>query len=184
MIRPSGIASAFSVGFHRIAHRALPFPVRSVNDGVVSSGHRNTCLRMWVRVVIVASCCQEFRSASTVGKRALFLTLLARGWTAAAARREVDISRSTSRNWLSGYKVYQDGVAVEFVPPLDRLTVSPISTPFLSQQERIEIADHHRAGHSARSPRRWDGRRRQSAANCAATGEKTSSTDPSTHTNS
>ncbi|HEY0258912.1 MAG TPA: helix-turn-helix domain-containing protein [Lacisediminihabitans sp.] len=40
---------------------------------------------------------------------------------------------------------------VRVVPPLDLLTVSPISPRFLSQQERIEIADLRRAGLSARA---------------------------------
>lgn len=84
-------------------------------------------------------------------KQAQFFRLLARWWTAAAARREVGISRSTSRNWRNGFKVYRDGVAVGFVPPIDRLTVSPISARFLSPQERIEIADLHRAGLGVRA---------------------------------
>ncbi|WP_217999750.1 helix-turn-helix domain-containing protein [Curtobacterium ammoniigenes] len=39
---------------------------------------------------------------------------------------------------------------VGFVPPLDRLFVSSISARFLSQDERIEIADLRRAGHGIR----------------------------------
>ncbi|WP_425457972.1 IS30 family transposase [Actinotalea subterranea] len=76
---------------------------------------------------------------------------MARGWTAAAARREVGVSRSTSRNWRNGFKVYRDGEVVGFVPPIDRLAASPISPRFLSQHERIEIADLHRAGQSVRA---------------------------------
>ncbi|MBN9374129.1 MAG: IS30 family transposase [Cellulomonas sp.] len=84
-------------------------------------------------------------------KQAQFFRLLARGWTAAAARREVGISRSTSRNWRNGFKVYRDGEVIGFVPPVDRLTASPITSRFLSQHERIEIADLHRAGKSVRA---------------------------------
>jgi len=79
------------------------------------------------------------------------MQLLARGWTSAAARREVGISRSGAANWRRGYKVYRDGVVVGFVPPLDPLTVSPISPRFLSQQERLEIADLRRAGLGVRA---------------------------------
>ncbi len=84
-------------------------------------------------------------------KRAIFFRLLARGWTTADARREVGISRSTSRNWRNGSKVYRDGKVVGLVAPVDRLTVAPISARFLSQAERIEIADLHRAGRSVRA---------------------------------
>ncbi len=79
------------------------------------------------------------------------MQLLARGWTSAAARREVGISRSGAANWRRGYKVYRDGVVVGFVPPLDPLTVSPISPRFLSQQKRLEIADLRRAGLGVRA---------------------------------
>jgi len=79
------------------------------------------------------------------------MQLLARGWTSAAARREVGISRSGAANWRRGYKVYRDGVVIKVVPPLDPLTVAPISPRFLSQHERIEIADLRRAGLSVRA---------------------------------
>ena len=79
-------------------------------------------------------------------KRQQFLKLLARGWTPAAARREVGISRSASRNWRYGYNVYLKDGTVRFVPPLDPLTTKAISPRFLSEVERVEIADRHHAG--------------------------------------
>jgi transposase, IS30 family len=63
-----------------------------------------------------------------------------------ARAREVGISRSAAANWTRGYTVYRDGVAVRFVEPLDRLEVREISARYLSQQERIEIADLHHEG--------------------------------------
>jgi len=84
-------------------------------------------------------------------KRQLFLKLLARGWTPAAARREVGISRSASRNWRYGYKVYLKNGTVRFVPRLDPLTARAISPRFLSEAERIEIADRHHAGEALRA---------------------------------
>ena len=103
-----------------------------------------------------------------------FLKLLARGWTAAAARREVGISRSASRNWRYGYKVYLKDGTVRFVPPLDPLTTRAISARFLSEGERVGIADRHHAG-------KWCGRSaavgrapstvsRELRRNCARTG--------------
>jgi IS30 family transposase len=79
-------------------------------------------------------------------KRQQFLKLLAQGWTAAAARREVGVSRATSHNWRRGHKVRLKDGTVRFVPPLDPLTTKEISPRFLSEAERVEIADRRRAG--------------------------------------
>jgi hypothetical protein len=73
-------------------------------------------------------------------KREQFLKLLARGWTPAAPRREVGISRSASRNWRNGHTVRLKDGTVRFVPPLDPLTTKAISPRFLSEAERVEIA--------------------------------------------
>ena len=58
-----------------------------------------------------------------------------------AAAREVGVSRSSGTNWARGHNVYRNGVVVGFVAPLDRLEVRQISSRYLSQDERIEIAD-------------------------------------------
>ncbi|WP_374159913.1 IS30 family transposase [Mycobacterium sp. G7A2] len=79
------------------------------------------------------------------------MELRARGWSVRAAAREVGVSRSAATNWTRGYKTYRNGVAVGFVPPLDRLAVREISPRYLSQDERIEIADLRRSGLSVRS---------------------------------
>jgi len=62
------------------------------------------------------------------------------------------------RNWANGYKTYRSGRVVGFVPALDRLEVREISVRFLSQDERIEIADLHRAGVGVREIARRLGR--------------------------
>lgn len=74
-------------------------------------------------------------------KRQRFMELRARGWSVRAAAREVGVSRSSGTNLARGHKVYRNGVVVGFVAPLDRLAVRQISTRYLSQDERIEIAD-------------------------------------------
>jgi len=79
------------------------------------------------------------------------MELRARGWRVRAAAREVGVSRSSGANWSCGYKTYRNGVAVGFVPALDRLAVRQISTRFLSQDERIEIADLRQSGLSMRA---------------------------------
>ena len=84
-------------------------------------------------------------------KREQFLKPLARGWTPAAARREVGVSRSASRNWRYGYKVYLKDGTVRFVPPLDPLTTKAISPRPLLEAERVEIADLQHAGETVRA---------------------------------
>ena len=83
-------------------------------------------------------------------KRQQFMSLRERGWSIRAAAREIGISRTTANNWSRGYKVYRRGQLVGFVPALERLAVRQISPRFLSQDERIEIADLRHAGLSIR----------------------------------
>jgi transposase, IS30 family len=83
-------------------------------------------------------------------KRQRFMELRGRGWSVSAAAREVGISRSTGNNWTHGYKTYRRGVVVGVVPPHERLAVREVSARFLSQDERIELADLHHAGISIR----------------------------------
>ena len=91
-------------------------------------------------------------------KRQWFMELRARGWSVRAAAREVGVSRSSGANWSRGHKVYRNGVAVGFVAPLDRLAVRQISLRYLSQDERIEIADLRQSGLSVRAIARQLGR--------------------------
>jgi hypothetical protein len=53
-------------------------------------------------------------------------------------------------NWSRGYKTYCQGQVVGLVPALERLVVRQISSTFVSQEERIEIADLRHAGWSIR----------------------------------
>jgi IS30 family transposase len=84
-------------------------------------------------------------------KRQRFMELRARGWSVLAAAREVGVSRSSGANWSRGHKTYRNGVVVGFVAPLDRLAVRQISSRYLSQDERIEIADLRQSGLSLRA---------------------------------
>jgi IS30 family transposase len=83
-------------------------------------------------------------------KRQRFTELRSRGWSILAAAREVGVSRTTGNNWSRGYKTYRHGQVTGVVPALDRLAVREISPRFLSQDERIEIADLRHAGLSVR----------------------------------
>lgn len=79
------------------------------------------------------------------------MELRARGWTVAAARREVGVSRTTGANWSRGHTVRLKGGIVKFVEPLDHLQVRSISPRYLSQEERLRIADLHQQGLTVRS---------------------------------
>jgi IS30 family transposase len=79
------------------------------------------------------------------------MELRARGWSVRAAAHGVGVSRSAATNWTRGHETYRKGVEVGFVPPPDSLAVRQISTRFLSQDERIEIADLRRCGMSLRA---------------------------------
>jgi transposase, IS30 family len=83
-------------------------------------------------------------------KRQRFTELRARGWSILAAAREVGVSRTTGNNWSRGYKTYRRGQVTGFVAALDRLAVRDISARYLSQDERIELADLRHAGLSIR----------------------------------
>jgi len=78
------------------------------------------------------------------------MELRARGWSISGAAREVGVSRTSGANWARGYKTYRNGRAVGFVPPLDRLAVREVSSRYLSQDERLQIADLRREGVSVR----------------------------------
>ena len=84
-------------------------------------------------------------------KRQRFMESRARGWSVRAAAREVGVSRSSGTIWARGHNVYRNGVVVGFVAPLDRLTVREISSRYLSQDERIKIADLRKSGLSLRT---------------------------------
>lgn len=83
-------------------------------------------------------------------KRQRFMELRAIGWGVSAAAREVGASRTAGNNWANGYRVYRDGVVVGEVEALDRFEVRQMSGRFLSQDERLEIADLRWSGLSIR----------------------------------
>ena len=83
-------------------------------------------------------------------RRQRFVELRERGWSILAAAREAGVSRTTGNNWSRGYKTYGHGQVTGFVPALERLAVREISSRYLSQDERIEIADLRHVGLSIR----------------------------------
>ena len=63
-----------------------------------------------------------------------------------ATAREVGVSRTAGRNSSRGYKTYRHGQVTGFVSVLERLAVREVSARYVSQDERIEIADLRLAG--------------------------------------
>ena len=79
-------------------------------------------------------------------KRRQFLELLAQGWSVRGACRKLGIDRSSGNTWKNGSMVRQKDGTVKFVPPLEPLSVRIISARFLSEDERVQIADLARRG--------------------------------------
>lgn len=79
-------------------------------------------------------------------KRRQFLELLAQGWSVRGACRELGIDRSSGNTWKNGSMVRRKDGTVKFVPPLEPLSVRIISPRFLSEDERVQIADLARRG--------------------------------------
>lgn len=73
--------------------------------------------------------------------------MLAQGSSLAGACREVDVSRSTGNIWKNGTVVRRKDGTVKVVPPLEPLASRTISPRFLSEPERIQIADRASRGH-------------------------------------
>ena len=125
----------------------FPMIVDSVDDarildsfgGVVSSGHRNETLKEVPLSTRRIPKGPGRRPKSLARRR--FMELLAQGWSLSAACREVGVVRTTGHNWKNGAKVRLKDGTVKLVPPVDPLSVRALSSRFLSEHERIQIAD-------------------------------------------
>ena len=73
--------------------------------------------------------------------RRRFVELMAQGWSLRAACVEVGVSRSAGQRWKNGARVRRPDGTVLVVPPLEPLAVRQISPRFLSEDERVKIAD-------------------------------------------
>jgi len=58
-----------------------------------------------------------------------------------AAEREVGVSRSAASIWKNGTTGRRKDGTVKIVPPHEPLSVRVISPRFLSEEERVQIAD-------------------------------------------
>jgi IS30 family transposase len=84
-------------------------------------------------------------------KREIYVRLMQQGISNSEACRQLGIDRKTGHWWKNGGVVVRNGVA-RVVSPITVRTAPPAgSTRYLSEAERVTIADGVRAGRSARS---------------------------------
>jgi IS30 family transposase len=76
---------------------------------------------------------------------------MAQGWNNSAACREVRIARRTGTRWRYGRTTVNRAGQRIFTPPLEPVLARSISARYLSEGERITIADGVRAGRSLRA---------------------------------
>jgi transposase, IS30 family len=89
-------------------------------------------------------------------KRELYFRLMKQGLSNSEACRQVGINRRTGKRWRYGRRMLVNGRVYTYGP----ISVAPsmISARFLSEQERLHIADLHRLGRSIRTIARKMGR--------------------------
>lgn len=89
--------------------------------------------------------------APDLEKRDLFAKLISEGIGHAAARRAVGINMRTGRRWRHGRTIrLPSGNVVHYAAVINSRD-RPISPRYLSEAERLAIADLHRQGHSGRA---------------------------------
>jgi IS30 family transposase len=86
-----------------------------------------------------------------VDKQREFVGLIRQGVTLSEACRRLGIDRKTGHWWKNGGVVVRNGVTRIVEPIMDRVAERPESPRYLSEDERVVIADGVRAGRSARS---------------------------------
>lgn len=84
-------------------------------------------------------------------KRRQYFALMAQGWNNSAACREVGITRRSGTKWRYGYTRVNRVGQKYLVPPLDALLTKPTSGRYLTEDERVTIADGVHAGRTIRA---------------------------------
>ena len=86
-----------------------------------------------------------------VEQRELFVSLIAAGLSNSAACRQVGVNRKTGTRWRYGRSIPSAGGGLLHYPPVLSPHATKISSRYLSEDERVTIADLHRAGLSSRA---------------------------------
>lgn len=84
-------------------------------------------------------------------ERALFARLIAQGVNNSEACRRVGVNRKTGNRWLYGRTITSSSGRTLHYPGVINARPRVISPRFLSEDERVAIADRHRAHHSVRA---------------------------------
>ena len=66
------------------------------------------------------------------------MALRAQGIPIRLVGREARVLRATAQKWEHGYWQYRGTEKSQWIPPLDRLEVRPVSPRYLSRDERLE----------------------------------------------
>lgn len=90
------------------------------------------------------------RGIPRIEKRGQYLRLMRQGLTNAAACAEVGVHLRTGSRWRNGRAVSDTMGGTRFYPPISGAVDRAISTRYLTENERVVIADGRRAGQSAR----------------------------------
>jgi IS30 family transposase len=83
-------------------------------------------------------------------QQARYFQLMRQGWNNNDASKAVGICRKTGTRWRLGRNETKNGSTHSY-PAIEPVNTTSISARFLSEQERVRIADLHRIGHSMRS---------------------------------
>ncbi len=89
--------------------------------------------------------------APQTAKREEFARLIARGVSNTEACRIVGVNRRTGKRWRHGRTITSSSGRRLHYPPVISTRKVAISARYLSEDERISIADRHRRGHTVRS---------------------------------
>lgn len=86
-----------------------------------------------------------------VEERELFVSLIAAGVSNSAACRQVGVNRKTGTRWRYGRSIPRAGGGLLHYPSVIKASTLIVSPRYLSHDERVVIADLHRAGLSSRA---------------------------------
>jgi transposase, IS30 family len=89
--------------------------------------------------------------APQTAKREWFARLIARGVSNAEACRIVGVNPRTGKRWRLGRTITSRSGRRLHYPPVTSVSKPEISPRYLSEDERVTIADLHRRGHTVRA---------------------------------
>jgi len=89
--------------------------------------------------------------APQTAKREQFARLIARGVSNSEACRIVGINRRTGKRWRHGRTITSSNGRKLHYPPVINRRKREISPRYLSEEERVRVADLHRAGLGVRA---------------------------------